>query len=557
MGNIVKFSTPVSVNSIKSGGFNIGVNATPADLTEFYTGICPINGGYTIYINKASNGPSIYAPQNDTDLVNITKILGGNVSTVAEALVWINSQSNMTVTNTNYPSIVTNGLVINLDAGFVSSYPKGGTEWKDLSGNGINGNLINGVSYNSVNGGSLVFDGTDDVCRFPANTFTTGSPQNGTFIIDMTFPVLNTSVSTILFSDGGTTNNLIYLYRNTNFAVNSYSWLIYTNVGARLLGGTYSPGERYQVAYTFDSLGNVAAYRDGALINSSTWPAGSTSWNRVGTLIPFVRPSSPGNTGSISSFMYYNRALSAAEILQNYYADLERLIPTNGLVLSLDAQNTNLYATSPTTAYDISGNGNNGTLINGVQYVGDADGSWRFDGINDHINIPYSSYWDNNVFGNATNFTISCWAKCSSFYNWTCLIQKSPNSGFYSESEGAAIWVNASGFQGVFGNGSPSNPPGYGNIWSYSTTDTNSWFHLLFTGDGTNGRFYVNGVLVIVQPLSRTISVVTSTNGPRFGIRGGGSFFSGRIGNVLLYTRALSQTEITTTFNATRARYGL
>lgn len=547
MGNIVKFSTPVSVNSIKSGGFNIGVNATPADLTEFYTGICPINGGYTIYINKASNGPSIYAPQNDTDLVNITKILGGNVSTVAEALVWINSQSNMTVVNVNYPSIVTNGLVINLDAGFVSSYPKGGTQWNDLSGNGINGDLINGVSYNSVNGGSLVFDGADDTCRFPTNTFTTGSPQNGTFIIDMTFPVLNTSVSTILFNDGGTTNNLIYLYRNTNFGVNSYSWLIYTNVGARLLGGTYSPGERYQVAYTFDSLGNVAAYRDGALINSSTWPAGSTSWNRAGTLIPFVRPSSPGNTGSISSFMYYNRALSAAEILQNYYAGLERFIPTNGLILSLDAQNTNLYATSPTTAYDISGNGNNGALLNGTQYVGDVDGSWRFDATNDRI------YAESNVL--ITNdFTFTVWAKRDG--NSSTSIGGIFGNHIHTELSGANIYfVNNSTTVSMSAGNGVTRPAHNVSIPRLNTL----WNFYVIRYSGTTYQLYFNGVLLD----SRTATVVQSLNTNKYSL-GVWAFsylseyyLNGKISQCSTYNRALTQTEITTTFNATRARYGL
>lgn len=547
MGNIVKFSTPVSVNSIKSGGFNIGVNATPADLTEFYTGICPINGGYTIYINKASNGPSIYTPQNDTDLVNITKILGGSVSTVGEALVWINSQSNMTVVNVNYPSIVTNGLVINLDAGFVSSYPKGGTQWNDLSGNGINGELINGVSYNSVNGGSLVFDGTDDTCRFPTNTFTTGSPQNGTFIIDMTFPVLNTSVSTILFSDGGTTNNLIYLYRNTNFGVNSYSWLIYTNVGARLLGGTYSPGERYQVAYTFDSLGNVAAYRDGALINSSTWPTGSTSWNRAGTLIPFVRPSSPGNTGSISSFMYYNRALSAAEILQNYYAGLERLIPTNGLILSLDAQNTNLYATSPTTAYDISGNGNNGVLLNGTQYVGDVDGSWGFDATNDRI------YAESNVL--ITNdFTFTVWAKRDG--NSSTSIGGIFGNHIHTELSGANLFFRNSSTTVEMAAGNGVTRPSF----QISIPRLNTlWNFYVIRYSGTTYQLYFNGVLLD----SRTAPVVQSLNTNKYSL-GVWAFsylseyyLNGKISQCSTYNRALTQTEITTIFNATRARYGL
>jgi hypothetical protein len=47
------------------------------------------------------------------------------------------------------PRIVTDGLVLALDAGNPKSYPGSGTTWTDLSGNGNNGTLVNGVGYNS------------------------------------------------------------------------------------------------------------------------------------------------------------------------------------------------------------------------------------------------------------------------------------------------------------------------------------------------------------------------------------------------------------------------
>ena len=59
-------------------------------------------------------------------------------------------------------SIVTNGLVLCLDAGNPRSYPGSGTAWYDVSGNNKTGTLVNGPSYNSSNGGSFVFDGVDD-----------------------------------------------------------------------------------------------------------------------------------------------------------------------------------------------------------------------------------------------------------------------------------------------------------------------------------------------------------------------------------------------------------
>jgi hypothetical protein len=62
--------------------------------------------------------------------------------------------------------VVQSGLVLNLDAGVSSSYPGSGTTWTDLSGGGNNGTLTNGPTYNSSNGGSIVFDGTNDYIQF-------------------------------------------------------------------------------------------------------------------------------------------------------------------------------------------------------------------------------------------------------------------------------------------------------------------------------------------------------------------------------------------------------
>ena len=66
-------------------------------------------------------------------------------------------------------SIVTSGLVLNLDANNVSSYSGTGTTWTDLSGQNNNGTLINGVGYSSVNGGALVFDGVNDYVNVASN----------------------------------------------------------------------------------------------------------------------------------------------------------------------------------------------------------------------------------------------------------------------------------------------------------------------------------------------------------------------------------------------------
>mgnify|MGYP003346154397 CR=1 FL=1 len=67
------------------------------------------------------------------------------------------------------PKIVTNGLVLALDAGNIKSYTSGSTTWYDKSGYGNNGTLYNGVGYSSTYGGGLVFDGVDDYVVIPGN----------------------------------------------------------------------------------------------------------------------------------------------------------------------------------------------------------------------------------------------------------------------------------------------------------------------------------------------------------------------------------------------------
>jgi hypothetical protein len=73
------------------------------------------------------------------------------------------------------PRIVTDGLVLALDAANTKSYPGSGTTWSDLSGNSNNGELVNGITYDDTNLGSLVFDGVDDyvqITKVPSIDFT-------------------------------------------------------------------------------------------------------------------------------------------------------------------------------------------------------------------------------------------------------------------------------------------------------------------------------------------------------------------------------------------------
>ena len=163
MPNPIKYSTTSQSKSLKKGNFYIGTGDDPKGTTvntDYWSGITPPVGGYTIYLNKASQGPSIYVATSDDNLIFLTnKIASTSYTTLGECLSWFLTQTDKMVLNRDYEPIITNGLVLNLDAGFSTSYPTTGTTLYDISSNGNNSTLMNGPTYNS---GSIILDGSND-----------------------------------------------------------------------------------------------------------------------------------------------------------------------------------------------------------------------------------------------------------------------------------------------------------------------------------------------------------------------------------------------------------
>lgn len=77
--NKIKYSTIGDGKSIRVDNFAVGINSAvdygPTSSTNYWNGIIPPAGGYTVYINKASQGPSIYTPQDDAGLVWLANYL--------------------------------------------------------------------------------------------------------------------------------------------------------------------------------------------------------------------------------------------------------------------------------------------------------------------------------------------------------------------------------------------------------------------------------------------------------------------------------------------------
>ena len=186
MSNVIKYTTTPVNDTIKKGNFALGINDVdygPTNITGFYATTIPSTSGYTIY-NQSGGTLSYQSVSGTTDLINyLSNKRGVNMTTAGEALSWAAGQSSIFVTNREYENIVTSGMVLNLDAGFVSSYPTSATTWYDLSYSGNNGTLVNGPTFSSLSGGCVVFDGVDDsvVCGTGTTTLLSSMTISSTF----------------------------------------------------------------------------------------------------------------------------------------------------------------------------------------------------------------------------------------------------------------------------------------------------------------------------------------------------------------------------------------
>ena len=210
------------------------------------------------------------------------------------------------------PKVVTDGLVLYLDAANTKSYPGSGTAWSDLSRSGNNGTLTNGPTYNSGNGGSIVFDGVNDISVHGQSLYVDN------FTIGAWVYKTSSGIQTIIAK--GTSGFVLNFY--LRIGGNSGFWgtnSMFTELDISDL--TLSTWNNTVLTYDRTSL---KYYLNGTYVNqtlATNIPSSTTSNLIVGRLGDF---NGQYWTGRISQTSIYNRALLATEILQNYNATKSR-----------------------------------------------------------------------------------------------------------------------------------------------------------------------------------------------------------------------------------------
>ena len=222
----------------------------------------------------------------------------------------------------NYnPRLSTDGLVLCLDAANQKSYPGSGTTWTDLSGRGNNGTLTNGPTYSSANGGSIVFDGVDDYAEVPT-TSSINDCLSGDFAYELwTFPKTNGFLYGKIFGKGAYLSSTGFnglIYQTSTFE----TVLQFSSSGLYIQLFTLPPNTWYHLVITRSGT-TLSGY-----LNSNITSSNTTSFNFGGNYPLRISANSqpiPDTTSqNLPVFRQYNRALSAAEIKQNFNATKSR-----------------------------------------------------------------------------------------------------------------------------------------------------------------------------------------------------------------------------------------
>jgi len=206
------------------------------------------------------------------------------------------------------PKIVTEGLLVYFDGGNPKSYPRTGTNWQNIAGGANNAVLTNGPTYSTENGGSLVFDGTNDY----ADVGSSASILSSTTYTKMAF-VYPTSHSTSnnIISGGNTGQHAFWLAGGNKFqAGHNGNWsIVVSNSTVPLNTWTFG-------ATTYSSTSGWEIYHNGRREATSVT---NTTFTGTGNIfIGSYGAASNTFTGRISCVVVYNRVLSQDEILQNY-----------------------------------------------------------------------------------------------------------------------------------------------------------------------------------------------------------------------------------------------
>ena len=511
-----------------------GVTTTNYNFSGASSAIGKFNtGGQWWYTGSAAQiravvGNNVYDPNAATITVPINPLT--DVSGTELLLLAANSAGLLT------DSSGTQTLTNNNTVSWSAASPLSSNTWYDLAGSD-NATMPNGVTYSTNNGGILTFN------RSLSQSAHAGAlPTLTTFTAETWVKFNNLDITS-----GNATCTITEVYSSTTINYNIGCGMLgntslwqggYFDGGAWHLAGTLVPvvDTWYCMAVTYDGA-NLNFYVNGELndtVASAVTPSSSGLGIHIGERWDTPYYTQSFLDGSIPIVRLYNTALSSLEIQQNFAADQARFpnLVTNGLILNVDAGNTNSYPGTGGTWYDLSGVGNNTSL----------EGS-----------APWTSAGDQSYFTFNSGYADASYILPNTAYTKIGIFRVAGN--YNNLMSGAGNSAHA-----FWGAGTQYLQSGHNGNWSTVVssvvTPVNQWVFGAVTFDSTTGwKLYLNNN-----------APVTSANTDQFGDNPAlvyigayatGNNLGGDVAASLIYNRALTPAEIAQNFAYYRGRFGI
>ena len=428
------------------------------------------------------------------------------------------------------PNMVMEGMLYGTDFMNRKTYTGTGLSFTDLSGTGLTGSMFNmgntsASGYTTLLGGTVAFDGTNDYLNSNYSLSAQDSSTSFTWNIWF-FNALSSNSSQVIMGNRITNSGLASWTKLTPTAFELYPTYLSYSI----------PRYRWMNVSIVKDTTNLYYYLDGTVVAST----GST-YSRESNIIKFgAAEAGEYFYGLMSNAYVYGRALSSTEVVQNYNAIKGRFIypydvVTTGLKINLDAGSQLSYFGSGTDWYDASNNQSKTVSSGSPTYTGI--------GLSAYFTLNGSSQWF------TTDYKLS-----NTSYTKVVIFQY--NGTTYNIVSGGstaqhAFWMNGTSFLQAGHNGA------WNTVVSTTSLSQNTWYYGAVSFNSSTGwKLYINGRLEATSSNTTTVSgtgvsVLIGAYDP------GQNLFNGRIAQVLIYDRALTDTEIRQNYEVLRGRYGI
>ena len=435
------------------------------------------------------------------------------------------------------PRIIRDELVAYYDATNPKSYSGSGNTVYDLSGNGRNGTLTNGVAYSSNNRGYFVFDGSNDYIDCSTIPSTFWVDNSWSVAIWINFDRVDVGDQGLI----GTNGSLCLIERSATAYLGL--WANDSRSVTTLKTNTW-----YHIVFCYNNLNYLQRIFINGVLDSSTTGAKS-NLTGTGTNIGRVPFAFGYFKGKIASALFYNRNLSPQEIRSLFLSTAQKYIKksepfvTDGLIFHLDASNPTSYSGSGSTVWsDLSSSYANGKLYSGPTFTSENGGGIVFDGTDDYFTTDTATAF-NGLTRMSAEITFKLTGTISGYEH---IINKpqSPNGGTWGLYSGpnanVLTWyVNADA-----------------TTMSFSNVVVNKTYHYAMTYDLISLKTFINGTLVSSVPYTSSLSYDNAkpVNIGRFDT---GAYLGPNVNvyNAKVYNRALTSTEIKQNYIAVQNKF--